>query len=72
LKNKKLKVYFFGPNDNDMFFEGLTTGQQEIAPLTGMQVLALFGDSVTTDHISPADQIAPPALRQPYTFLIRA
>ncbi len=41
------------------FFEGLTTGQQAISPLVGMQVLALFGDSVTTDHISPAGQIAP-------------
>jgi aconitate hydratase len=41
------------------FFEGLTTGQQAIGPLVGMQVLALFGDSVTTDHISPAGQIAP-------------
>ena len=41
------------------FFEGLTTGQQTISPLIGMQVLALFGDSVTTDHISPAGQIAP-------------
>ncbi len=41
------------------FFEGLTTGQQAISPLTCLQVLALFGDSVTTDHISPAGQIAP-------------
>jgi aconitate hydratase len=41
------------------FFEGLTTDRQAISPLTGMQVLALFGDSVTTDHISPAGQIAP-------------
>jgi len=42
-----------------LFFEGLTTGQQAITPLIDMQVLALFGDSVTTDHISPAGQIAP-------------
>ncbi len=41
------------------FFEGLTTGRQQIQPLAGMRVLALFGDSVTTDHISPAGQIAP-------------
>ncbi|MDI1277895.1 aconitate hydratase AcnA [Methylobacter sp.] len=44
---------------NPPFFEGMTTDRQEIQPLTGMQVLALFGDSVTTDHISPAGQIAP-------------
>ena len=41
------------------FFEGLSTGLQRIQPLAGMRVLALFGDSVTTDHISPAGQIAP-------------
>ena len=41
------------------FFEGLSTGRQQIHALTGMRVLALFGDSVTTDHISPAGQIAP-------------
>jgi aconitate hydratase len=41
------------------FFDGLTTGRQQIHALTGMKVLALFGDSVTTDHISPAGQIAP-------------
>ena len=41
------------------FFEGMSTARQVIHPLTGMQVLALFGDSVTTDHISPAGQIAP-------------
>jgi len=41
------------------FFEGLTIGREQIQPLADMQVLALFGDSVTTDHISPAGQIAP-------------
>jgi aconitate hydratase len=41
------------------FFDSLTTGRQQIHGLTDMKVLALFGDSVTTDHISPAGQIAP-------------
>ncbi|MGZ8227599.1 MAG: aconitate hydratase AcnA, partial [Methylococcaceae bacterium] len=41
------------------FFDGLTRNRQTLAPLLGMQVLAWFGDSVTTDHISPAGQIAP-------------
>jgi aconitate hydratase len=40
------------------FFEGLTGQAQAIAPITGLRVLAVFGDSVTTDHISPAGQIA--------------
>lgn len=36
------------------------TGQEvpDIQPITGARVLALLGDSVTTDHISPAGAIA--------------
>ncbi|MDD5460253.1 MAG: aconitate hydratase AcnA [Methylococcales bacterium] len=41
------------------FFDGLDASHQEIKPIEGLKVLALFGDSVTTDHISPAGQIAP-------------
>lgn len=41
------------------FFEGISTQRVRIEPLQGMRVLAWFGDSVTTDHISPAGQIAP-------------
>ncbi|TPQ24759.1 aconitate hydratase AcnA [Methylomonas koyamae] len=40
------------------FFEGMTQQTQSITALTGLRVLAFFGDSVTTDHISPAGQIA--------------
>ncbi|MGR9115665.1 MAG: aconitate hydratase AcnA [Gammaproteobacteria bacterium] len=43
---------------NPPFFEDFSTGSQTLKPLTGLRVLALFGDSVTTDHISPAGQIA--------------
>ncbi len=41
------------------FFEGLTTDVSPIEPITGARVLAKLGDSVTTDHISPAGSIAP-------------
>ena len=41
------------------FFEGLTTRTGTIVPITGARVLAKLGDSVTTDHISPAGSIAP-------------
>lgn len=41
------------------FFEALSKDRQSIQALKGLKVLALFGDSVTTDHISPAGQIAP-------------
>jgi aconitate hydratase len=40
------------------FFETMTTDVPSIQPLSKMHVLAIFGDSVTTDHISPAGNIA--------------
>ena len=41
------------------FFEGLAREPSPIQPITGARVLARLGDSVTTDHISPAGPIAP-------------
>lgn len=40
------------------FFAGMAEPTQAQTALTGLRVLAIFGDSVTTDHISPAGQIA--------------
>ena len=40
------------------FLEGLASGAAEIGDIAGARVLALLGDSVTTDHISPAGSIA--------------
>ncbi len=40
------------------FFEGLAEGPSEPADITGARALAVLGDSVTTDHISPAGSIA--------------
>jgi aconitate hydratase len=40
------------------FFEGLTAKPAPLAEIEGARVLALLGDSVTTDHISPAGSIA--------------
>jgi aconitate hydratase len=39
------------------YFEGMPPEPREIAELDGARVLALLGDSVTTDHISPAGAI---------------
>ncbi|MDO4899946.1 aconitate hydratase AcnA [Actinomyces sp.] len=39
------------------FFEGLTMELTPVEDVTGARVLALLGDSVTTDHISPAGAI---------------
>jgi aconitate hydratase len=41
------------------FFEGMPVKPDAIADLRGMRVLAVLGDSVTTDHISPAGSIPP-------------
>jgi aconitate hydratase len=42
---------------NPPFFEGLTLHPAPASDLRGARVLALLGDSVTTDHISPAGSI---------------
>ena len=39
------------------FFEGFSLEPGNITPIEGARVLGLFGDSVTTDHISPAGAI---------------
>ena len=40
------------------FFEGLTHDVRAVEPIREARVLAKLGDSVTTDHISPAGSIA--------------
>jgi aconitate hydratase len=42
---------------NPPFFEGITPEPAAPADITGARVLAVLGDSVTTDHISPAGSI---------------
>lgn len=41
------------------FFVNLSVDVEEIKPVKKAHILALLGDSVTTDHISPAGSIAP-------------
>ena len=41
------------------FFEGLTSSPAQIGDIVAARSLAILGDSVTTDHISPAGGIAP-------------
>jgi len=41
------------------FFDGLAFEPALVGDLAGLRVLAVLGDSVTTDHISPAGSIAP-------------
>jgi aconitate hydratase len=42
---------------NPPFFEGMTIKPQPVKEVAGARILALFGDSITTDHISPAGNI---------------
>jgi aconitate hydratase len=42
---------------NPPYFEGMTLEPPPVEPIRGARVLALLGDSVTTDHISPAGSI---------------
>ncbi len=44
---------------NPPYFEGMTLQPDSVSDIKGARVLALLGDSVTTDHISPAGAIAP-------------
>ncbi|AGA59091.1 Aconitate hydratase 1, acnA [Thermobacillus xylanilyticus] len=42
---------------NPPFFENLHEGVKDLGDITGARALALLGDNVTTDHISPAGNI---------------
>jgi aconitate hydratase A / 2-methylisocitrate dehydratase len=42
---------------NPPYFDGMTKEPKAVQPINGARVLALFGDSITTDHISPAGAI---------------
>ena len=56
-------VYNWNPDStyiqNPPFFEEFTMGAPKIAGLQNLRALAILGDSVTTDHISPAGAILP-------------
>ena len=43
---------------NPPYFEEMTMEAAPVSDISGARVLALLGDSVTTDHISPAGSIA--------------
>jgi aconitate hydratase A / 2-methylisocitrate dehydratase len=43
---------------NPPYFDGMTAEPVPVSDIHGARVLALLGDSVTTDHISPAGSIA--------------
>jgi aconitate hydratase len=56
------KVYAWDPKStyvkNPPYFDGMTMQPRAVQDIRAARVLALLGDSVTTDHISPAGNIA--------------
>jgi aconitate hydratase len=42
---------------NPPYFEGMTMEPAPVGDIVGARILGLFGDSITTDHISPAGNI---------------
>jgi len=56
------EIYTWAPDStyvrNPPYFEGMTLDIPEVSDIAGARALALLGDSVTTDHISPAGSIA--------------
>ncbi len=55
------KTYSWNPEStyvrNPPYFEGMTTTPDPIEDINDANILALLGDSITTDHISPAGSI---------------
>jgi len=56
------EIYKWDPEStyvrNPPYFEGMTLETRPVEAIRGARVLAVLGDSVTTDHISPAGSIA--------------
>jgi len=58
---------------NPPYFEGMTLEAQPVKNIVNAQILGLFGDSITTDHISPAGsfKVESPAGRYLQEFQVR-
>ncbi len=50
------------------YFNGMERQPKPSAPIQGARVIALLGDFITTDHISPAGSIAPDSAAAGYLF----
>jgi aconitate hydratase A / 2-methylisocitrate dehydratase len=61
LKVEKSAIYKWNDSTyiaNPPYFEGMTKDLGQVADVKGAKMLAKLGDSITTDHISPAGNIA--------------
>ncbi len=62
LQANNSELYLWGDSTyvaNPPYFDGITKSVEDVTDIKGAYVLAYLGDSVTTDHISPAGAIAP-------------
>ncbi|HVZ68220.1 MAG TPA: aconitate hydratase AcnA [Rhizomicrobium sp.] len=61
VKVRKGNTYSWDPNStyvkNPPYFDGMGAKPAPVSDIVGARILALFGDSITTDHISPAGSI---------------
>ncbi len=61
LQVPKGETYAWQPDStyvkNPPYFEGMTMTPPGVTPIAGAKALAMLGDSITTDHISPAGNI---------------
>jgi len=61
VKVKESETYAWDVNSTYVkhppYFEGMQPQPSGVADIRGARILALFGDSITTDHISPAGSI---------------
>ncbi len=61
IKTNKGKTYHWDNNStyvkNPPYFEGMTMHPVPLSDIAGARILGVFGDSITTDHISPAGSI---------------
>ena len=57
------ELYEWAPDStyvrNPPYFDGMSLQPDDVPDVAGARVLALLGDNVTTDHISPAGSFAP-------------
>lgn len=44
--------------NNPPYFDAITKGKVQVSDIHSARILAIFGDSITTDHISPAGNIS--------------
>ncbi len=59
---EKSDTYSWNPDSTYIrlpnFFDGVGKEAEQVSDIKGARILAMFGDSITTDHISPAGNIS--------------